>query len=344
MLKTWGGMSIPQTSWIIQGQPWPLTFGPFLFQDLRRLIKSTVRQSRLEAISSQFGGEGAIGGLDWTIHRRIVAKGGKKLRFHQAIWQAALVHAGSGGHALCPFCPGRGEAHANTLQHVLWDCSRWQGHPQLSKKLQDLKKVYPEVCLWQRALLPASYVQTPLLNTEERLEGEWPTGPLPEDVVIGTDASGSRFSSDPRLRAVGWAVILARKTPQGLVVLAKASGVLPRPSTILDGEVHSIAKALELCPGLLDITTDSKVSCQQAISRKVTAKHSLAWKPQGEERSRGRLTWVKAHLSQELFQARFGASELWRWHLNVAADDLAGQRAKASSSRLTPWCLLFLRF
>ena len=61
------------TSWIIQGQPWPLTFGPFLFQDLRRLIKSTVRQSRLEAISSQFGGEGAIGGLDWTIHRRIVA-------------------------------------------------------------------------------------------------------------------------------------------------------------------------------------------------------------------------------------------------------------------------------
>ena len=36
--------------------------------------------------------------------------------------------------------------------------------------------------------MPASYVQTPLLNTEEMLEGEWPTGPLPEDVVIGTDA------------------------------------------------------------------------------------------------------------------------------------------------------------
>ena len=318
------------TSWIIQGQPWPLTFGPFLYQDLRRLIKSTVRQSRLEAISTQFGGEGAIGGLDWTIHRRIVAKGGKKLRFHQAVWQAALVHSGSGGHALCPFCQRRGEAHANTLQHVLWDCSRWQGHPQLSTKLQNLKRVYPEVCLWQRALMPASYVQTPLLNTEERLEGDWPTGPLPEDVVIGTDASGSRFSSDPRLRAVGWAVILARKTPQGLVVLAKASGVLPRPSTIVDGEVHSIAKALELCPGLLDITTDSKVSCQQAISRKVTAKHSLAWKPQWEERSRGKLTWVKAHLSQELFQARFGASEMWRWHLNAAADELAGQRANAA--------------
>ena len=77
--------------------------------------------------------------------------------------------------------------------------------------------------------MPASYVQTPLLNTEEMLEGEWPTGPLPEDVVIGTDASGSRFSSDPRLRAVGWAVILARKTPQGLVVLAKAMVHYPGP-------------------------------------------------------------------------------------------------------------------
>ena len=44
------------TSWIIQGEPWPLTFGPFLYQDLRRLIKSTVRQSRLEAISTPVWG------------------------------------------------------------------------------------------------------------------------------------------------------------------------------------------------------------------------------------------------------------------------------------------------
>ena len=84
------------------------------------------------------------------------------------------------------FAKGEEKLMPITLQHVLWDCSRWQGHP-------NLKKVYPEVCLWQRALMPASYVQTPLLNTEERLEGDWPTGPLPEDVVIGTDASGSRF-------------------------------------------------------------------------------------------------------------------------------------------------------
>ena len=91
---------------------------------------------------------------------------------------------------------------------------------------------------------------------------------------------------------------------------------MPRPS--------NFARAFLTSP------LDSKLSCQQAFCREVTAKHSLAWKPQWEERSRGRLTWVKAHLSQELFLARFGASEMWRWRLNVAADDLAGQRANAA--------------
>ena len=40
-----------------------------------------------------------------------------------------------------------------------------------------------------------------------------------------------------------------------------------------------------------------------------------------------KLAWVKAHLDQTAFEAKHGASELGRWRLNVAADELAGQRA-----------------
>ena len=69
--------------------------------------------------------------------------------------------------------------------------------------------------------------------------------------------------SDPRLRAVGWAVVLGRRSGTSVHIIATASGVLPRPATVLDGEVFAIAKALELSEGVLDVTTDSRVACRQ---------------------------------------------------------------------------------
>ena len=239
--------------WQVQGQVISLDFNPFLCYDLQRRVRDSVKHSRLQSISLQPGGHGAQDGLDWTIHRRLVAKGGKKLRFHQAIWQAAVVHKHNGGHALCPRCQ-----QPNTLEHVLWDCSRWAGQPQLSAKLRAMKATYSHPCLWLRALVPSEYVRTPLLNPEEVVQGIWPSGHLDHDLVIGTDASGGRFSSDPRLRAVGWAVVLGRRSGTSVHIIATASGVLPRPATVLDGEVFAIAKALELSEGVLDVTTDSR--------------------------------------------------------------------------------------
>ena len=75
-------------------------------------------------------------------------------------------------------------------------------------KLRAMKATFSHPCLWLRALVPSEYVRTPLLNPEEVVQGIWPSGHLDHDLVIGTDASGGRFSSDPRLRAVGWAVVL----------------------------------------------------------------------------------------------------------------------------------------
>ncbi|CAE7597297.1 unnamed protein product [Symbiodinium natans] len=112
-----------------------------------------------------------------------------------------------------------------------------------------------------------------------------------------------------------------------LTIIAKASGVLPRPATILDGEVFAISKALELCVGDLDITTDSRVAYRQKSARTVSARHSPSWRQSWEERHRAHLTWVKAHLDEKQFIQRFGDDSLWRWRLNQAADHLAGDRA-----------------
>ena len=308
--------------WQVQGQVISLDFNPFLCYDLQRRVRDSVKHSRLQSISLQPGGHGAQDGLDWTIHRRLVAKGGKKLRFHQAIWQAAVVHKHNGGHALCPRCQ-----QPNTLEHVLWDCSRWAGQPQLSAKLRAMKATYSHPCLWLRALVPSEYVRTPLLNPEEVVQGIWPSGHLDHDLVIGTDASGGRFSSDPRLRAVGWAVVLGRRSGTSVHIIATASGVLPRPATVLDGEVFAIAKALELSEGVLDVTTDSRVACRQQKTAYVSPKHSSSWKSCWDQRARASLTWIKAHLDQSQFAARYGEGLMWRWHLNQAADDLAGRRA-----------------
>ena len=198
------GMESP-TAWTIQGASVPIRFQPSFLQDLRRSVRLTVKQ-----------------GLDWTIHRCVIAKGGKRLRFHQAIWQGALVQAANGGHALCPHCGA-----ANTLEHLLWECS------QSSPRLRAMRDLYPEPCLWLRGLVPARLVQMPLLSTEEVREGEWPTGPRPEDLFVGTDASGGRHSSDPRLRAVGWAVVLGRRTSQGVGIMATVMSFpdLPRSWT-----------------------------------------------------------------------------------------------------------------
>ena len=114
-------------------------------------------------------------------------------------------------------------------------------------------------------------------------------------------------------------MVLAVRQGTDIRVVAKASGVLPRPATILDGEVFAIHKALKLCEADVDITTDSKVAVKQQSAKTPGRK----WR----DRLRAKLAWVKAHLDQKAFEAKHGASELWRWRLNIAADELAGQRA-----------------
>ena len=96
---------------------------------------------------------------------------------------------------------------------------------------------------------------------------------------------------------------------------------------VLDGEVFAIAKALELSEGVLDVTTDSRVACRQQKTAYVSPKHSSSWKSCWDQRARASLTWIKAHLDQSQFAARYGEGLMWRWHLNQAADDLAGRRA-----------------
>ncbi|CAE7611196.1 hypothetical protein AK812_SmicGene42964 [Symbiodinium microadriaticum] len=94
--------------------------------------------------------------------------------------------------------------------------------------------------------------------------------------VYATDASGGRYTKDPRLRHAGWAVIAATRGPQGLTKVGTLSGVLMN-STVSAGESEAIISLLKLVDEEVDITTDSRVAMKHLHSANFTKTMYLSW-------------------------------------------------------------------
>ena len=226
-----------------------------------------------------------------------------------------------------PFCQWCGKR--NTPQHLLYDCDKLPGAKSAPKWLLDYRSKVPDDCLWQRGMLPKKYVHS---NAEHELYRD---GIFAEDnptwgrFVYATDASGGRYTKDPRLRHVGWAVIAATHGPQGLTKVGTLSGVLMN-STVSAGESEAIISLLKLVDEEVDVTTDSRVAMRHLQSASFTKNMYLSWGPVWFNRHLARATWIRSHTSVEGFVQEFGSHQSWRRTLNDWADLEAGRRANAA--------------
>ena len=299
---------------------------PCLLGKVRAFLAQVVAAWRTKRFSQAQSASGAENGVDWTAARRLLRADRLPARrsSYKMVFQGLHLHEGNSGLPFCQWCGKK-----NTPQHLLYDCKELPGAKPAPKWLLDYRSKVPDVCLWQRGMLPKKYIQSTAEHAVFRdgifAEEKPPWGRF----VYATDASGGRYTKDPRLRHVGWAVIAAVHGPQGLTKVGTLSGVLMN-STVSAGESEAIINLLKLVDEEVDVTTDSRVAMKQLQSASFTKTMYLSWGQVWSNRHLARATWIRSHTSNEGFAKEFGSHQSWRRTLNDWADSEAGKRANAA--------------
>ena len=299
---------------------------PCLLGKVRAFLAQVVAAWRTKRFSQAQSASGAEDGVDWTVARRLLRADKLPARrsSYKMVFQGLHLHEGNSGLPFCQWCGKR-----NTPQHLLYDCKELPGAKSAPKWLLDYRAKVPDDCLWQRGMLPKRYIQSTAEHAVFRdgifAEEKPPWGRF----VYATDASGGRYTKDPRLRHVGWAVIAAIHGPQGLTKVGTLSGVLMN-STVSAGESEAIINLLKLVDEEVDVTTDSRVAMKQLQSASFTKTMYLSWGSVWTNRHLARATWIRSHTSMDGFVQEFGSHQSWRRTLNDWADSEAGKRANAA--------------
>ncbi|CAE7606948.1 unnamed protein product [Symbiodinium sp. CCMP2592] len=299
---------------------------PGLFLSVRRFLTQVVALERASRFGAVLTAQGAQQGVDWSVHRKLlkVSKlSSPRWAFH-AVWQGRTLHAGNGGFSHCA-CGAE-----NTLHHVYYECPL--APAKLSPALRSFQRKHPDPCFWLRGMVPKAWT-TPQVSAsalETRVTGLFCHQPVDvTGLLIGTDASGGPNTHDPRLRAVGWSVVLCELRADCLIEHGTISGLLPPGSTVPQGESLAIIEALKATTGSFDLTGDCKPALKALAARALNKKHIPEWGPVWQERARAQPHWVRSHCTAEAFEAEF-PGQLWRRELNAKADTLAGSRAAAA--------------
>ena len=300
-----------------------------LFLSVRRFLTKVVALERAARFGAVNTAKGAQEGVDWSVHRKLLKVSklpSPKWAFH-AVWQGRILHAGNGGLSRCA-CGAE-----NSLTHVYYECPL--SPVKLSPAIRSFQKKHQDLpCLWLRGMVPKAWTtpQVPASALETRVTGAFCSQPVDvTGLFIGTDASGGPNTRDPRLRAVGWSVVLCKRTEDRLVELGSISGLLPPGSTVPQGESLAIIHALKATTGAMDLTCDCKPAIQALSARKICTKHIPEWGQVWHDRTRVQPHWVRSHCTPEAFEKEF-PSQQWRRELTDKADKLAGARAVAACS------------
>ena len=181
--------------------------------------------------------------------------------------------------------------------------------PQFSKEAPGLALSSGSEVWYQRHGRPT---QVPASALETRVTGSFCSQPVDvTGLFIGTDASGGPNTRDPRLGAVGWSVVLCKRTEGRLVELGTISGLLPPGSTVPQGESLAIIHALTATTGTMDLTCDCKPAIHALRARKLCNKHIPEWGQVWHCRTRVQPHWVRSHCTPEAFEQEF-PSQQWR--------------------------------
>ena len=273
-------------------------------------------------------------GLDWQPHAKLLARAGPVHRNAlQSVWQGAL-RADNKGKAWCSRCGCEA-----TDKHVLWDCQWWQNNFPEPEVFQRWRKEYPYPSLWTRGLVPR--VTKPDDNMPVVTTGLWQDGGVIEDATVFYATDGSPGAgNDPRLQHHTWAALAYRVDGGNIVPVATAAGPVHGQQSVYRSEVSALAFVCARARGILDVTTDCKAMCARVQRGKTPPESADLLEPILEESARLHLVWVKSHLTEEQFRAKFPALPKWRHAANQMVDALAQEKAE---SRRQPKAALYLK-
>ena len=291
-------------------------------------LMDIIKTQRSRRIGSTSSAAGAAGGVDWTVPRRLLKSvRAKTTRYaYRAVFQGSILHNGNGGKDVCKFCGDPGA----TLRHLMYECPSFPGGMRLPGYVLAEKRRFPDDCLWLRGMLPLKYLPVaPSGDLEVVKTGVFLTSSqvVADGLVVATDASGGKFTKDPRLRRVSWSVVVGRVQDGLFQELGTMSGLTPPGTSVAHGESYAIVQTIKHTLGQVDLTGDCKPALKTLTKKSFQKTTPAFWGPVWEDRGRIRPTWVKSHLTSREFEIRFGFSQLWRHHTNQCADELAGKRA-----------------
>ena len=219
--------------------------------------------------SKHYCGGGLVGGADLS---GVSAQLRRLKRHGKHEWYGAILTTVTGAQwprvrlsdagikvdtTLCQRC---GDQLEETMLHRCWQCSANRDVPACHRTDYLARRAVADAgnqpCVWLRGLVPQSWVE---LTPPPEDPGETIIGPVPDEswlwegqLVAAGDASGGQYSSDNRLRRVGYAYTVLR-APGGLDIPAIddlgfptiATGALPGKSqTINRGELFAFLRFL----------------------------------------------------------------------------------------------------
>ena len=220
---------------------------------------------RSDAIISRQDGASQGSGvepLDWTLPRLLTTKFRSQPRLlsgMRALWQGALPTSSKTRQRVCPACKVPAD-----LDHILWHCQWWTAvEGTVPPEFQAWRKKWTHPAIWTRGVAPTEDVTIRLPPAAFQLTttGQWDC--LPEEAVVGTDATGGPNSSEPSLRLVTAGAVAAVSPEEGPPqVVATAAINLPIGATVVQGEAFALGLAAKLSAGQVD---DLTADCQPAI-------------------------------------------------------------------------------
>ena len=287
-------------------------------------------------IAQQDAGEGAAGGIDWTVPRRLLrtqAKRPNHLTGLRAVWQGAFFTSTKGAKRLCPLCK-----KVAGLRHVLLECQWWRGRgPSPPPHWAKLHAQWPAESLWVRGLPPIAYTTAPSLSPDSlapRKTGVWCRSQT-------VDASNlvfwhRRHGHHERSRTTGRGGGCDCPVPFTMVPSRKQV-VSPRccrlGAMLCKGRALALALLLKHTIGVAAVTADCKPAILQAQGALFRTAHANIWDEVWEERHRLNITWHPSHRPAPEYQDRYGDSNHWRVRLNNLADQACKEAAAEVSWR-----------